>query len=315
MIILSPGTIMLPSGPIGSQAVNKIAAQVIEFSVSAITSGNGYYIGVRWYPYPENSIFSYNVYKSIVGFQTPTALPFGLIPGDTLDIMVDNTTVQTITFPREFTVIKDMVDFLNTVLVGAKAFAVGNKLMVRDNTLGFIEVVGGTAMSKLGQTARRITEKSEFFLTTNVLYGINSFNDMLGLSSDWYSLSTMNKLGVESTQVPPKQAVPASGFLCHIQGYIIDLQGRRITDVAISARLVAPPRDYNGAGSLLEATMSTLSQEDGTFQLDILQGTEVIFEINKTRVSDAVIVPYQDYIDWNELPLYSAHRYIDLVSA
>ena len=191
----------------------------------------------------------------------------------------------------------------------------GKQLMIRDNTLGFIDVVGGTALTKLGQTVRRITEKSEAFLLRKILYGTNSYNDMLGLTNDWYTLSTVNPLGIESNPIPLKQAIPASGFLCHIQGYIIDLQGKRIPDVEISARLIAPPRDYNGAGSLLDTTMSTLSQEDGSFELAILQGTEVIFEINKTRVSDSVIVPYQDYVEWNTLPLHYGHWYIDNTSA
>ena len=270
-------------------------------------------IKLRWVPIEYSDIKAYKLYRAIIGFNTPTEAPFGLIMDDDLIFKANNDTTQTIVFDQDYSV-DDLITYINQRAVGATAYRdyYSNALYFRsDNRTesGYLDIIGGTSLAKFGQAPRLIQEKSEPLYVTTTLFGVEEHDDMNGLVDDYYGLTTLNSLDQESSRTALIKASAFGGELCVIEGVIYDLQGARIADVPVTARVVNPPDKVNVHGMITTKPIYTLSAENGRFSLPILQGTQVIFYIDETRVSDTVEIPYEPYVYWDNLPIYEQYRY------
>ena len=272
-------------------------------------------IRLKWVPLQESDIDYSRIHRSMIGFKTPYEAPFGLIAGEDLVLKINNQETQTITFDQDYD-IDGIVDFLNGQLVGARAYKskYDNSLIVRSNLReapGFIQFIGGTAMAKLGQTARIISEKSEVEIIASVPGTEASYEDLDGVIQDFYGISTVDSLGNESKRSSLAQAVGFATPICVVEGKVIDLQGQRLADVVVTAKIVTRPQVTAGHSAIIKDELSVLTGEDGRFSLPLLQLSQVIFEINETRISDPIEIPEQDFVYFDDLPIYEDYRFTD----
>lgn len=272
-------------------------------------------IRLKWSPIVGSNIDTYKVYRSILGFKTPTIFPFGILAGDTLKLKINSNQVQTVTFPLETTILAT-IDTINSVIVGAKAYKSSGEDSfylrpdVRD-VGSYVEVFGGTAVQKLGLTNRIISEKSEFFLIGTTPEATTEYEDVDGSIHDFYAISVVDSTGTESKRTPFIQAIDFTGDICVVEGILMDLQGVRRPDIEITARIVTPPANSSPGGYIIDGIISTLSGEDGRFSLPLLQGASVLFEIDRARISDPVSIPLTAYIQFDELDINPDYMFID----
>jgi hypothetical protein len=172
-----------------------------------------------------------------------------------------------------------------------------------------VEIVGGTSLVKLGLSIRTITEKSENEEIGSVPHGTNEFEDLNGTLHDFYALATVDNFGNISRKTNMSQAVSFGSPICVVEGKIVDLQGMRIPDVEVTVKIVERPQIMDAHTTIIKDELSTLSGEDGRFSIPVLQGAKVIFEVNRTRISDPVEIPMQDFVFFNDLPIYDNYRY------
>ena len=270
-------------------------------------------INLKWRLNNDESVASTEVYRSIIGFKTGNLFPYGIASGDTLLIKVNGGLEQTLTFPEE-TDINTLVDFINEGLTDANCYlsTIDSSFIIRSNTReapGSVEISGGTALVKFGISLGVITEKSSVNHIGSVPHGTNIFADLNGTVHDYYCLATINTFGDLSQKTNMNQAVSFGAPICVIEGKVADLQGRRISDVEVTARIIERPQVLDPSTTIIKDELSTLSGEDGRFSLPILQGAKVIFEINRTRISDPIEIPAQDFEFFNNLPIYEDYRY------
>jgi hypothetical protein len=128
---------------------------------------------------------------------------------------------------------------------------------------------------------------------------------------DFYSISTVDNSGNESNKSNPRQAVNFTGPICVVEGCITDLQGRRVCDVLVTARLVTPPESVQDHTFITKKEVSVLTGEDGRFSLPLLQKASVIFEIDETRVSDPICIPEKPYVFFDELAIDYNYKFKD----
>lgn len=270
---------------------------------------------VRWVPLNDSGVQTYRIHRSMIGFKTTNQAPFGLINGDTLILKINNETTQTITFTSDMAIL-DLVSFLNTKLSGARAYKSNydNSLVIRSNyreAPGYIKIVGGTCLPKLGEYARQISEKSEVKLIAEVSGSLNLYEDLDGAIQDFYGISTVDDMGNISRVSSLIQAIGFVAPICVVEGKVVDLQGQRLADVKVTAKIVNRPQMIANHSAIVQAELSVLTGEDGRFSLPLLQKSQVIFEINDTRISDPIEIPQQNYIYFDDLPIYEDYGFKD----
>lgn len=267
---------------------------------------------LRWIPVEEANISKFKIYRSIIGFIIPDQLQYSL-SGLNLQLRINNTTIQNVFFNRTYTQ-QELVDHLNQSIIGATVFK-GDKIILRSNlrrSPGFVEIVGGTALSVLGLSPKTISEKSDTIFLDEVIYPETTFEDIDGVLEDYYGLSTVDSLNNESLISALRQAINFSGPVCVIEGCITDLQGARKSDIKVTARITTPPTGLEHT-SILQKEVYTLTGEDGRFSLPLLQGVGVIFEINDTRVSDTITVPNVPYVFFDSLEIDYGYIFEDKI--
>jgi hypothetical protein len=197
-------------------------------------------IRLKWVPLPDANIQSFKIHRSMIGFKTTLQAPFGLVNGDDLQLKVNDDTLQTITFDQDYGIV-DLVDFINNNITGATAYKSNydDSLILRSNIReapGFIQLVGGTALPKLGQTPRTISEKSEVEVIATIPGTETQYEDLDGVIHDYYGISTIDTMSNESSVSSLAQAVGFATAICVVEGKVIDLQGRRIPDIKVTAK-------------------------------------------------------------------------------
>ena len=271
-------------------------------------------ITLRWAPLEGASIVSYKIYRSMIGVKTTFEAPFGLI-NDDLKLKINNDTIQTITFTEDSDA-QDLTTYINSVIEGGTAYKAQDTehILIRSNIRsepGYIVIVAGSALSKMGLSPETISENSTHELIGTVPFGETEFIDPDGVLDDYYSISTVDASGNESNKSNPRQAINFTGPICVIEGCITDLQGRRVCDVQVTARIVTPPESVQDHSFITKKEISVLTGEDGRFSLPLLQNASVIFEIDETRVSDPICVPARPYVFFDELPIDYNYKFKD----
>lgn len=272
---------------------------------------------LRWAPYPGATISNYNVYRSIIGFRTLLPSSLSLVSGKTLQLKMNDLATQTITFNG----VTPVIDKINATLLGGRAYtSVVDPLyfLVRSDIregAGVVQIVGGTALGPLGLTARTISEKSESYVIATVAALIDpllslEFQDLDGVLQDWYAISTLDSFDNESIKTAFRQPLSTAGQICVLEGVVVDVQGVRIPDSEVTARLVAYPQLASTcATGVTIAPVSTLSGPDGRFSLPLLQGALVILEIPAMNFSKNITVPAKSFEFITDLGVDLDYRY------
>jgi hypothetical protein len=266
-------------------------------------------INLRWSRFPESDIVSYKLWRAIIGFEAPMVN----VIGKTLQLKLNGNSLQTITFSTS-----DNVADINLVLNGGKAYLSqgGTHFIVRSDLRiapGSIEIVGGTALTDLGLTAKLITEKSDgvhiaSVVANPVLTTVEQYVDNDGILDDYYAISSINSLSVESLKTPWAQPINTAGPICVLEGVICNLQGVRIPDVQIIATLQTPPKDLSLA-YITKTPITVISGIDGRFSLPLLQSALVKLEIPAIGYTRMVTVPDQSYIFIKDLLVDEDYTY------
>jgi len=275
-------------------------------------------IKLNWAPFPEASVVSYNVFRSIIGFHFDK-VPLSQLDGKTLSLKLNGElAAQVITFDA----VDSIVDQINAVLTGGKAFESfdTNSVFVRSDLRqapGSVEIVGGTALAEIDQIARVITEKSEDELIAEIPALLDPtetvvFEDKDGVLLDFYAISTIDDQGNESEKSVFKQPIEATGNLCILEGIVVDLQGVRIPDAEVIATLLTPPEAANKSPSLSNISVepiTVLSNDKGRFCIPLLQGALIELEIAKVGFTHNIRIPEKSFAFVNDLLEDKDYRY------
>lgn len=264
-------------------------------------------IVLHWAPYPGADVASYKLCRSMIGFSALKPSPLATINGLTLQLKFNGGATQTITFNGTTPVI----DQINAVIPNSAYDCVLDtaNFIVRSNVReapGSVQIVGGTALALLGLTARTITEKSEEELIATIPALVDptqvvSFEDPDGVPEDYYRLSTVSSLNVESTKTTYQQAISFSGSVCVIEGIVSNLQGIRLCDVEVSAHIIKMPQNSSCA-FVSKDIITVLTGSDGRFSLALLQGAVVEIKIPSIGLSRNLCVPATPFAFLKDIP-------------
>lgn len=257
-------------------------------------------IVLRWAPYPEADAASYKLCRSMIGFSALIPDPLSSIDGQTLELKFNDGPAINLTFNGSDQIIDQFNAFIEGN--GGKAFSSSlspDNFIVRSDVReapGKIEIVGGTAMPTLGLTARVIVEKSEEELIEEIPALVDptavvSFEDLDGVPEDYYRISTVDSTGTESIKSSYKQAISFSGRVCVVEGIVTDIQGVRICDVEVRARIVQTPQCPEAPAFISRGEIVVVTGSDGRFSLPLLQGAIVEISIPQIGLTRNVCVP------------------------
>jgi hypothetical protein len=279
IIVVSGNPIFIaPPSPGGSAN----AAQISRFDVYYTRNplhecGPG--VCMTWFPFSGATISKYGVYRSIVGFKSPTPA-LSAISGLTLRLSVNLGTAQEITFNGLDPVVDQMNGFFRGVKVTKSCNETADEFILRvsDTTSpGVIRVLGGTALALLQQTQRTITSGSEFTRLVFVPSDIEDdaegveYCDCDGRLSDVYRLTTVNGVNQESLPTESMSPTETTGKLCQIYGIVSTPEGVRVSGAIVSARIVRYPQSVTDPSFIDESTVEVVSDGSGAFEFMALQ--------------------------------------------
>jgi hypothetical protein len=266
-------------------------------------------ITLRWAQYPEAQVASYRVYRSIIGF----VAPFIDLNGKTLQLKINGGVTQTFNFTSA-----SAVDTINATIVGGRAYLAfsGVQFLLRSDNreTGSVQIVGGTALTDLGLTARTITAQSEDLMLATVAPAIDpndlvEFQDQDGVIQDWYALTTIDTFSNESLKTAYRQPISSTGPLCVIEGIVMNLQGARVVDAEVIATVQAPPEGSGSMSNITPEPISVLSGPDGRFSLPVLQKAIIRLEIPSMSLCRMIRVPESAYAFINDIAVDLDYRY------
>lgn len=257
-------------------------------------------ITLRWAPFPEADVASYRIYRSIIGFLGIKADNVS-IDGKTLELSLNDGGTQEFTFNTT----DSIVDTINDTIEGGVAYSsdTSDRFIVRSDVReapGSVEIVGGTALADFGLSPKTITEKSELIHIATVAALEDpalmvEYADPDGTLYDWYAVSTLDSAGSESAKSNLLQPVTNTGPICVIEGIVTDLQGARVVDEEVRAKIIMVPEITDTRAVISKDWVSTITNPDGRFSLPLLQGAIVKFEVPVTGLSRNIKVPEQAY--------------------
>jgi len=271
-------------------------------------------ITLRWAPFPEADVVSYKVYRSIIGFVGLKADNID-IDGKTLELKMNDGSLQTFTF----NLVDSIVDTINATIDSGQAYSSDDpdKFIVRSDIReapGSVEIVGGTALGNLGLSVKTITEKSDILhiATVQALEDPAStveYDDPDGTLYDWYSVSTISSISAESAQSQLLQPVTNTGSICVIEGVVTDVQGARVVDEEVKAKIILVPQTTVAKASITMDWVSTITTPDGRFSLPLLQGALVKFEVPSVGLSRNILIPEKSYEFLEDISVDLDYRY------
>lgn len=265
-------------------------------------------VTLRWAPLPSAAITSYNIYRSIVGFQA--TIPDDSLDGLTLILSLNGHANQTFTFDSGDPVARINATIQNGIAVlsdDARSFFV--------RASDEVNIIGGTALTLLGLSVRDITALSESTFITNIPVNADplvvlEYDDPDGLLQDYYAISTVDTNSSESNLTDFIQPMTATGPLCTITGLIVDSQGNRIVDTTITATIETMPQTVSGAG-IITTPVTVRTDSAGRFRLPLLQGALVRLEVPVLRYARVIKVPTTSTADFLTLPINRSYQFND----
>lgn len=272
-------------------------------------------ITLRWAPFPGANVASYKIYRSMIGFVAPVLTPPAL-SGKTLQLKMNGGTTQTITFDS----ISPPYDKINATLTGGRAYpsiADSQYFLLRSDVRsapGSVQIVGGSALTPMGLTARTIQERSEDTLVAQVPADPDpeatlEYEDPDGVCQDWYTITTIDSHGTESAKAPYRQPTSYTGPICVLEGLVTNLQGVRMPSIEVTATLVRYPQLMGKCPQITLDPITTYTGSDGRFSLPLLQGSLVQLDITSVGFSRNITVPEKAYEFITDLRVDLDYRY------
>lgn len=271
----------------------------------------------RWLPFDNaTNIVSFNVYRSIIGFTGKIGVN---VSGKTLQLKVNNDTVQTVIFGS------DPVLDLTTQVDGGAAYLNYDQdgFLFRSDIReapGFVEIVGGDAMPLLEiGAARLISEKSEDGLIANVLVDnrpsteFYEYRDNDGSLLDWYALTSLDNNDNESAKTAYMQPIQSTKPLCVVEGTLCNIEGARLVDQDITYSIAENAVGVGDRSSIGVAPLFVRTTHNGRFSFAIIQGVDILLEIPSIGFSSVVSVPNQNFVFLNDLIQTDQSKYQTMI--
>ena len=259
----------------------------------------------RWLPFDNaTNVVSFNVYRSIIGF---TGVLGEDVQGRTLQLKVNNDTIQTVTFG-----VDPILDF-NTQIEGGKAYLNFDQdgFLFRSDIReapGFVEIVGGDALALLQiGIPRLIEEKSEDKLIANVPVDgrpadeFYEYRDNDGSLLDFYALSSVDNNDDESQKTAYMQPVASTKPLCVIEGTLCNIEGARLADQEVLYKIADYACAVDERNSISTDELCALTSHNGRFSFAVIQGVDIQLEIPAIGFSSVVCVPEENFVFLNDL--------------
>ena len=235
------------------------------------------------------------IYRSRIALHTRPA-PFGLVAGDRLVLRISDNRIQQVVFQGDT---NDLADVISAQL--KNGYAVKSE---KDASLfiiaglqhppGFIEVLGGTAVQKLGLQLGTTTALSQWELIEAVSPSNQSFIDVDGLPGDLYALTAVTN-GVETERTPWMKPLITTDDICILAGKIVGLDGVPMQGLRVEAW------PHAGAITTASAMLSprpvvTFTSQDGRFFLPVLRGVGISIQCESIGEIEHVLTPDQPYM-------------------
>lgn len=270
---------------------------------------------LRWARFPDADIVGFKLYRSIIGFTINGDKITNDIIGSTLSLKLNGGAVQHITFTST-----NVVQEINAILTGGRAMAsnMSSLVFVRSDIReapGSVEILPCSAASILELTPRIITELSENVFIVGMTAPVDPaeevvFEDLDGSMLDYYAVSSIDSMNTESDKTTWSRAINSAAPLCVIEGLIVDIQGRRLPDIIVEAKLETPPACIGPSkATVLKSSVSTLTGQNGRFSLPILQGAVIRLTINAIGYDRMVTVPEKSYVLLEDLSTDEKDRF------
>ena len=325
MIIVSSDSMLLNQPP--TTPSSQCPAQIKDLDAYYIRAPEGdgecpAQVCISFTPLVGAEISRYAIYRSFIGFVSPIVDP-SVLSGKTLQVSIDMGPTQTITFDGVTPLVEQMNADLLKVNVYMSSLDPTNFVFRATSDVGApvsLQLIGGTALTDLSQTARTITEQSEDVLIayveaqpTDDQTGVE-FCDPDGDLNDFYAVATINlsnELSYKSSYISP---TITTGKLCCIYGIVSDIDGVRIPDAPVSAQLIQYYQTVSPSCYLYREKKTVYSDSSGKFKICLLQGAQVHLEIPDTNYYKTIVVPEQARISITDLDLDRSYKFDKRIS-
>jgi len=222
------------------------------------------------------------------------------VNGLTLKLKVDEGSEQTITFVTADPInIDDLVDFLNTNLIGATASEDVGKLKISSDvtgTVSVVEITGGTALTALGFLVgdRDTGEDARISLQTGVTE--YQYDDRSGDHDYYYKVRYYNSVTFAVSSFGPAvkgdvgSVLPPSDLIKAVVD-LASLDGKPVADREVSFyNKYVPPlvlSDYMIVG----AEVKLYTDRVGHAETMLVKGSTVVVSIAGTNIVREIVVP------------------------
>lgn len=258
---------------------------------------------VRWNVFADADVDSFNVYRAITGITV--GFPNSLVVGDKLVFAAASSQMQTVTLGAAVPTIDTVLADINAQAQGLKATKSGTNLYVRctarDNPK--LKLYACSFLTNTSQAVRIVVAKLEWVTIAPVPFVIGQvayeYDDVAGDPLDWYHITSV-KTGVESVPSQDQQALIVPEDFCVIEGRVVDLQNNPIANAEVKASVMVPVGMTSNAG-IAKRCKSVVTDELGRWNLPILQGQQILFQIPVVGYNQVILVPAQDFILFKDL--------------
>ena len=97
----------------------------------------------------------------------------------------------------------------------------------------------------------------------------------------------------------------ASAAICQITGTLCGVDGTPKVGAQVRAEIKSAAEDLSGqlasGTGITSAVISAITQDDGTFTLDVIQGATIILSIPDINLKKEIVVPLETTADFSTL--------------
>ena len=266
---------------------------------------------VRWNVFNDAVVNSFNVYRAVTG--VVITFPNAIVAGDRFLFAATSPQVQLVTLTSGTPTIASVAADITTQARGVKVTVVGNELFIRctarENPK--LKLLDCPFLAHAGQGARIIIPANEWIPIASVPFVAGQFSythgDTGGDPLDWYHVTSVTA-GVESIPSQNQQALIVPEDFCVVEGRVIDLQNNPIAGAEVKATVMIPVGVSDNSG-IIKKSKTVVSDELGRWNLPILQGQQVLFEIPLIGYNQVVLIPTQAYILFKDLVPLNDHYF------
>jgi hypothetical protein len=225
--------------------------------------------------------------------------PFIGLQGQSLQLKVDEGTVQTVTFTAANPVsLSNVITEFNGVIVGAIASDDAGKLKITSSELGtdsVLEIIGGTAVVTLGFTVAQKSTGLDPHVT--LLPGVSeyTYDDQSGLATNYYRTRYKNSISSNvssySDWIQGSSGAAIDGSLLAVGTVkLADIDGTAIIGGKVTVVNVFSPL-ISGGFFIAGRSKTVETDATGQAQITLVRGAEIDVIIEGTSVIRRIVVP------------------------